>query len=133
MGWPSSSGTVDILSTTRGAFDWKRSHRYSIFIDVTGSTERVLEFTASSAKQRVAMGDALRLAAGASAAFRIRVQAAVGGNVEAIEDGGTIRSLQDAKVTQPDQRPRSSLVSIKVRDNHGKLWLVGNPIYINFD
>lgn len=110
------------------------------FIDVTGSTDRVLEFTASSAKQRVAMGDTLRLAAGASAAFQIRVQAAVGGNIEVIEDGGTIRPLQDPNVTQPDQSfsfdwtgdPGRHWFRINVRDNNGKLWLVGNPIYINF-
>ena len=111
------------------------------FIDVTGSTNRVLEFTASSSARRAAMGDTLRLAASTPAMFQVRVQAAAGGNIEVIEDGGTIRPLQDPNVTQPDQSfsfhwtsdPGRHWFRINVRDNDGKLWLVGNPIYINFD
>jgi hypothetical protein len=111
------------------------------FIDVTGSSDRVLEFTASSSTQRAAMGDTLRLPVGAPAMFQVRVHAAVGGNVEMVEDGVAIRPLEDPNVTQPDQsfsfkwatEPGRHWFRVNVRDNQSKLWLVGNPIYINFD
>jgi hypothetical protein len=111
------------------------------FIDVTGSTDRVLEFTARSSTQRAAMGDALRLGVGAPAVFQVRVHAAAGGNVEVVEDGVAIGPLEDPQVTQPDQsfsfkwttEPGRHWFRVNVRDNESKLWLVGNPIYINFD
>jgi hypothetical protein len=111
------------------------------FIDVTGSTNRVLEFTASSAAQRASDG---RYVAAHCQRSRNVPSSRAGRsrwNVEVIEDGGTIRPLHDPNVTQPDQSfsfhwtsdPGRHWFRINVRDNDGKLWLVGNPIYINFD
>jgi hypothetical protein len=112
-----------------------------VFIDVTGSPNRVLEFMANFGTQHAAMGDTLRLGGGISVSFEIRVKAAVGGNIEIIQDGRTVRPLQDSKITQPDQSfsfdwtidPGRHWFRVNVRDNEGPLWLVGNPIYFSFE
>lgn len=138
IGYPTTVVWAKALSTSAILDGILAGH---VFIDVTGSANRVLEFTATSAAQRAAMGDKLRPAAGVPATFQIRVHGAAGGNVEVVEDGGTIRPLADATVTQPDQSFSFQWTSdagrhwfrVNVRDSEGKLWLVGNPIYINID
>jgi hypothetical protein len=112
-----------------------------VFIDVTGSPDRLLELTATSGAQHAAMGDVLRLGGGDSAVFQIRVHDVVGANIEVVQDGRTIRPLPSSQVMQPDQLfsfewtsdPGRHWFRVNARDPDGKLWLVGNPIYVNFN
>ena len=112
-----------------------------VFIDVVGSPDRLVEFSATSGAQHAAMGDKLSLPAGSDAAFEIHVGSATGGVVEIVQDGATVPLLTDARISQPDQSFRFPWKSdgnrhwlrVNVRSADGKLWLVGNPIYVNFE
>ena len=112
-----------------------------VFIDVSGSKDRSLEFTASSGTARAATGSILRPSPGTTVEFQIHTQATLGGHIEVIQDGETIRPLETSEIKESDQRfsflwKASSgrhWFRVNVRDNDGKLWLVGNPIYMNFE
>jgi hypothetical protein len=112
-----------------------------VFIDVTGSKDRNLEFTAGSGDQRAVTGSTLRPGPGTSVVFQIHTEATIGGHIEVIEDGETIRPLETSEIRESGQSFSFTWKAtsgrhwfrVNVRDNDGKLWLVGNPIYINFE
>jgi hypothetical protein len=138
IGYPTTVVQADSLST-HGILDGILAGH--VFIDVTGSSHRLLELTANSGAEKAAMGDKLQVASGTTVTFQIHVQASENGNIEIIQDGTTIRPLENSKITQPDQSfsfewkadSNRHWIRVNVHDENGKLWLVGNPIYINFE
>jgi hypothetical protein len=111
-----------------------------VFIDVTGSPDRLLEFTATSGINRAAMGDILSVPNGERVAFKIHLRWAAGGEIEIIQDGSAASLMPVTKVSQSESVSSFNWTSdgnrhwirVNVWDSAGKLWLVGNPIYINF-
>jgi hypothetical protein len=106
-----------------------------VFVDTTGSRDRLLEFTGTSGEQQVSMGDELHLAANRSANFQVRVAQVVGGRIEVIRDGAvTLRSaVTSAEHTWSFEEKgdgKRHWIRIDVRDASGKLALIGNPIYV---
>jgi hypothetical protein len=111
-----------------------------VFIDVTGSRDRTLELTASDAAGTVNMGDLLSAPNGSLVSLDVRVTGCADGRIALFEDG---QQLQTAAL------PPNSAFSV---DNHfswtsdgqrhwfradvtgpdGKLWLLGNPVYVNW-
>jgi len=109
-----------------------------VFVDVTGSRDRRLEVTAEAGGGKAEMGDALPAPAGAPVRFTIRVAHAAGGSLGLVGDGPKPK-LADAALAGDDETRSFELsgdgrrhwLRVEVRGPDGKLWLLGNPIYLN--
>jgi hypothetical protein len=112
-----------------------------VFIDVAGTRDRVLEVTAQTAGQAAHAGDSLETAQGDAVQFEAHVTAAAGGKVLWIEDGQEIAPPANADVSEAQQTVplpwksdgRRHWFRAQVAGPDGKLWLIGNPIYMNWD
>lgn len=111
-----------------------------VFIDLAGTRNRFLEVTARARDQVVHMGDLLDARRGEAVDFDLHV-AAPGGRVRWLEDGQDVPLTTGADVSSPDQTFPLSWVSdgqshwfrAEVVGPDGKLWLLGNPVYVNWD
>jgi len=114
-------------------------HSGEVFVDVAGTTDRALEFTAERGDDHAAMGGSLTAPAGSEIAFVLRVSNLAGGRAEIIEDGKVTTLLPTDVLTQADQSlhftwrsdGRPHWLRANVRDADGRLALVGNPIYVD--
>ncbi|MDE2486428.1 MAG: CehA/McbA family metallohydrolase [Alphaproteobacteria bacterium] len=109
-----------------------------VFVDVTGSRDRLLEVTARDRGQEAEMGDALLAAEGSTVAVRVHVAHAQGGRLVISGDGLAAR-LEQPGLTRAEETREFTVVAdgrahwlrVDVRGPDGKLWLLGNPIYLN--
>lgn len=109
------------------------------FVDVQGSGDRRLEFTARRDGASAQMGDAMIAPADSMVEFGVRAANAVGARVEVVQDSRAVAPIADLPITQADQSLRFEWrsdgkphwVRVNVRGADGKLLLVGNPIYLN--
>lgn len=109
-----------------------------VFIDVQGSRDRILDVVATSEGARAVMGGQLPVRAGERAGFTLSVDGAQGGQARVVVDGrphetGTDLRVQSARQTlrfawTGDGRPHR--LRVEVRGPGGRLWLLGNPIYL---
>jgi hypothetical protein len=112
-----------------------------VFIDVAGTHDRLLDMTAHSGSQSVGAGETLIVAKGDQLEFSAHVVAASGGTLHWIEDGQEIVPAAVAAISTADSTqtlPRTSdgrrhWFRAQVTGPDGKLWLIGNPIYVNWD
>ncbi len=110
------------------------------FVDVQGSRDRMLAFSARSGEFEAQMGDVLSAPAGSTVEFDVRAENVLGARVEVIQDGNIIEPQTDLSIHRPIQTLRFSWRSdgerhwlrVNVRGADGKLLLVGNPIYLNW-
>ena len=110
-----------------------------VFIDLTGTRNRLLELAAKTADRDVRAGDLLDVAQGQAVNFKAHVTAVAGGKVRWIEDSQEVTTAA-TNVTSDDQT--SALVWTSDGNRHwfraevtgpdGKLWLLGNPVYVNW-
>jgi hypothetical protein len=134
VGAPTTVVRADNLSQA-AILDALRAGR--AFIDVQGTRDRRLELTARHEGQTVEMGGALSPRAGEDVTLTIRVVGAAGGTVAYRSDPG-LRVLPPAKLDSADQTLRVAIaadgrphwVLAEVRGPDGRLWLIGNPIYL---
>lgn len=109
-----------------------------MFVDVTGSPDRLLELTAQAGAASAMMGDTLRVPAGATADFKVHAVHANCAEVQVLLDGEPAPLLKDNRVGAEDQWLASAWtgdgkphwIRIDVRGADGKLILLGNPIYL---
>jgi hypothetical protein len=108
-----------------------------VFVDVTGSRDRTLEVTAASGGKTAEMGDVLAAPAGAPIHFTVHVVHAGGASLS-IAGNGPKPKLAGAAFTDDATRTfevasdgQPHWLRIDVRGPDGKLWLLGNPIYLN--
>ncbi len=116
-----------------------------VFIDVAGTHDRLLETTGQAGSQTAQAGDALRAAAGETVSFSVHVAAAEGGTLHWIVDGhdATLSIDTDIKtaIKSADQTftiPWKSdggrhWLRAQVDGPDGKLWLLDNPVYVNWE
>ena len=112
-----------------------------VFIDVTGTRDRLLEVTAQGGSQSVHAGDMLNTSTGDRCDFDAHVTAAAGGNIHWIEDGQEVAPRQRCAVSTADSTQtlpwtsdgRRHWFRAQVTGPDGKLWLLGNPIYVNWE
>jgi hypothetical protein len=111
-----------------------------VYIDVAGTHDRLLEVTAHAGAHQAEAGDRLVAAPGEAVEFKAHAIAAGGGTMHWIEDGkdvtpsgGATISSADATQTLPwTSDGRRHWFRAQVVGPEGKLWLIGNPIYINW-
>lgn len=138
IGYPTTVVHATQLSTPAILEAIRAGH---VFIDVTGTSDRLLEFTAESKTIHATMGEILKLPAGETASFHIHFSHATAGHAEVILDGELASLLPTSEINQPDQHlsftwpsdGKRHWIRINLRGPDGKLWLVGNPIFINFE
>ena len=112
-----------------------------VFIDVVGTHDRLVEVTAHAGDRTVRAGDMLSAAKGDQVEFSARVAAAAGGTLHWIEDGQDIGTTANATISTADSTQtlpwtsdgRRHWFRAQVAGPDGKLWLIGNPIYVNWD
>lgn len=111
-----------------------------VFIDVAGTHDRLLETTAQSGSQSVHAGDTLSAAASDQIQFSAHVTAATGGTLHWTEDGQDVVPAAVATISTGDSTQTLHWTSdghrhwfrAQVTGPDGKLWLIGNPIYVNW-
>ncbi|HEY1646559.1 MAG TPA: CehA/McbA family metallohydrolase [Terracidiphilus sp.] len=112
-----------------------------VFIDTQGTRDRLLELTAQTGAQQVHAGDAMTAARGATVDFQLHVTNAAGGKIRWIEDGQEIASAGSAEISSANETfpltwtsdGRRHWLRAEATGADGKLWLLGNPVYINWD
>ena len=112
-----------------------------VFIDLTGSRDRMVTARASSEGRAATMGDTLNAPKGAAVDFEVSEAGADQGKVMLLEDGREMDGL--AKLAAPDSGKTFRLTWMadgyrhwfrpQVTGPDGKLWLLGNPIYVDWD
>ncbi len=111
-----------------------------VFVDLTGSHDRLLEFSASSGRSSAAAGDALVTQSGADVQITTHVVGCDGSLIAFLVDGRTDPNLPPISISQNDATLELSWKSdgkkhwlrAEVKTTDGKLQLLGNPIYINY-
>jgi hypothetical protein len=110
-----------------------------VFVDATASRDRLLTMTAQAAHGRAQMGDPLEAPQQTSVEFDVHETGADDGKISLIEDGhvleipsasneqtGTLHTRWMSDGNRHWFRPQ-------VEGPDGKLWMIGNPIYINWN
>ena len=135
VGRPTTVVYADELSTPAILAAIRAGH---VFIDLTGSPDRILNFTATAGSQTARMGDLLDAPAGRRVTFDVEVNGATQGTVVLLQDG---KPLQTATI-QSQSGPTMHATWTSDGQNHWfrtdvmgpdqKLWLLGNPVYMNW-
>ncbi|MET0504005.1 MAG: CehA/McbA family metallohydrolase [Luteibacter sp.] len=110
-----------------------------VFVDVEGTRERMLEVTANAGKANAAMGDMLAVRKGDAARVAVRTVALAGQRLVVLDNGkavdmggkGSIPSSGEVGFDWKSDG-RKHWLRVDVRSPEGKLLLLGNPLYINY-
>lgn len=111
-----------------------------VFIDLTGSHDRMLTMSARAQNKVAQMGDLLDAPKGAPVEFKIATTAADQGNVSLLQDGHKISGLTKSAASANGATYTITWTSDgarhwfrpQVNGPGEKLWLLGNPVYINW-
>jgi len=112
-----------------------------VFIDVAGTHDRILDVTAHVGARNVRAGDMLSTATGDQLYFSAHLTAAAGGTLHWIEDGQDVTPAAGATISAADTTQtlpwssdgRRHWFRAQVSGPDKKLWLIGNPIYVNWE
>ncbi|MBN8924735.1 MAG: phosphotransferase [Rhodanobacter sp. 68-29] len=110
-----------------------------VFVDVAGSSDRLLECDAQSGNQHAAMGDALQASAGQRVDIHVHATHVAGMRLLALLDEKPLPQGADRVLSGDDAQEdytwtgdgQRHWLRFEVRDAQGGLLLIGNPIYIN--
>jgi hypothetical protein len=132
IGWPATGVEADELSVAavlRGI----RAGR--TFIDLTGSRDKMLDFTAEANGVSAKMGGTLQTAAATTISVHIRAIASEGSTVRLLLDGEETAApvpLADGIAATVTAGAGEHWLRIEVRDSSGSSELISSPLYINF-
>lgn len=110
-----------------------------VFIDLTASRDKLLEMYALASGQRAEMGDSVQVALGATLALTAHVVKVPGASLVWIEDGEALNGRGTPVQKDDELLPREwtsdgrqHWFRVDVRGADGRLWLLGNPVYVNW-
>ncbi len=113
-----------------------------VFIDLTGSRDRMLEMTAVApgSSATVSMGDNVSMTSGATLSLTVHVAGCSGWTLRMLDNGEQDPALPSHTLTQPDETLHFSWPADgqrrwllpQVVDAAGALEMLGNPIYVNY-
>lgn len=112
-----------------------------VFIDLTGSRNRMLEMKAYIAGQPIAiMGDALAAPAGARVALTVRVAGCAGSTLKILVDSPDHTAFPSQSIAQDEETwhltwrsdGKRHWLLPQVDESGGDLELLGNPVYVNY-
>jgi hypothetical protein len=135
IGSPTTVVYAENLSATAIIDGIRAGH---VFIDVAGTTNRLLTVKAATGGRTADAGDLLDAAKDAAVDFEARVVAAKGGTLRWIIDGQPL--AQTSMLTADEQSIRLRWMSdggrhwlrVQVEGPDGKPWLMANPVYVNW-
>jgi hypothetical protein len=137
VGSPATVVYADNLSE-RAVLDAIRAGR--VFVDIEGTPDRVLEFSAVCKDAQAAMGGALAAPEGSEVRFTFAAREMKGARIDIVLDGRRSAVLAGTVIGDDDYVERFDLPSdgrrhwirADIRDfASGKLLVIGNPIYLN--
>jgi hypothetical protein len=111
----------------------------NVFIDLTASKNKMLEFTASNSdNDRVVMGQTLNVQAGSEVKLKVMVKNAANTYLHWWVDGVSVPMGFGHNINSNDQTieiqrqfdGKPHWIRVDVKDTNGKTILIGNPIYI---
>lgn len=105
------------------------------FIDIDGTRDRLLDLSASTGRDRATMGQTLRVRAGEAVNFSVDVKGVAGGAIQLVIDGGLppayrIEIGREGSIAPWRSDGSAHWIRADVRDDHGRLILVSNPVYV---
>ncbi|MGC1782417.1 MAG: CehA/McbA family metallohydrolase [Acidobacteriaceae bacterium] len=112
-----------------------------VFVDLTGSRNRMLEMTATASGQLATiMGDALQAASGSAVQVTVQVVGCSGWTLKMLDDGHNDPALASHVLSKDDETLHFTWTSDgkqhwilpQVNTPDGNLELLGNPIYVNY-
>lgn len=109
-----------------------------VFVDVEGTKDRAIEFTASAEARTAEMGDVLKAPAGTKVRFVLAAKNLVGARVEIVHDGvvktlgDTVKGAEETREFEEVSDGGRHWVRVNVRGEDGRLLVLGNPVYLNF-
>ena len=111
-----------------------------VFVDLTASKDRVLDFSAQAGRAGVTMGGTLRAGSGEIVSLSAHVLACTGSQLRILVDGQPDASIPLAAIMSPDQTlalqwhsdGHRHWLRADVVSQSGKLELLGNPVYVNY-
>jgi hypothetical protein len=111
-----------------------------VFIDTTGSRDRLLDMQARSAAALATMGSEINVPGGADLNVETHVVACKGASVHYLIDGQESLALSLQLISSADESLRSEwhsdgnrhYIRAEVRDAENHLLLLGNPVYVNW-
>lgn len=111
-----------------------------VFVDLEGTPNRLLEWTAQAAGKSYVMGDEIAAPAGETIHFTLKLSAVEAAHPEVILDGAATSLVSEAPISHEKEQRDFDYVSdgkrhwlrVNVRAQDGRLLLLGNPIYVNF-
>lgn len=111
-----------------------------VFVDLTASKDRLLDFHAQTDTAQATMGGVLRANSGEMVGISTHVVACSGSQIRVLIDGRQDTSIPLSSVTSADQTLTATWRSdgkrhwlrADVVSQSGKLELLGNPVYVNF-
>ena len=111
-----------------------------VCIDLTGSHDRMLEVEARAGDQAAHMGDSLKAGNGATVELDVHAVGVANGLVVLTVDGKGLPLSSDVSIVNQDQTKELAWTSdgkrhwirVDVIGPESKLWLLGNPVYINY-
>ncbi|HVZ15979.1 MAG TPA: CehA/McbA family metallohydrolase [Terriglobales bacterium] len=136
IGSPTTVVRAPELSTTAILEAIRRGH---VFIDLTGSRDRLLEVEVSANGHTAIMGDELDAPAGVPVEFAVHVAHCEGSSVRMTIDGNTASLAPAKKISETDETIHYTWngdgvrhwVRADVVSPEEKIELLGNPIYLN--
>ena len=137
VGSPTTVVFANELSTSAILEGIRAGH---VFIDLAGTHDRLLEETARFKDRDFRAGDTLDATTSERVDFSLRVVATIGGKIRWREDGEEVAPAASSEVSSADQTFPWTWVSdghrhwfrAEVVGADGKMWLLGNPIYVNW-
>lgn len=111
-----------------------------VFIDLTGSLNRMLDFSAEADSSNISMGGILFAHNGQKVSLKIHVIGCDGGEARYFVDGESSPALPPQLIASADQTLHAAWTSdghrhwirVEVHDASGRLLLLGNPVYVNW-
>jgi predicted metal-dependent phosphoesterase TrpH len=114
-------------------------HEGHVFMDLDGTRDRMIEVSTRAKDRTAHSGDSVDVARDDQLRFDAHVSGATGGRVRWIEDGHEIAS-DSARIDAADKTipllwtsdGQRHWLRVEVAEPEGKLWLIANPIFINW-
>jgi len=108
-----------------------------VFVDVEGSRDRAIEFTAATGSQRAEMGDVMKVLAGDKVHFVLTISHLAGSRIELVRDGvvkplGDVSNATESREFEETADDKRHWLRVNIRSADGRLLVLGNPIYLNF-
>lgn len=130
MGHPTTVVFASDLSE-RAILDGVRAGH--IFVDLEGSGDRGIEFSAKTGVQTVSMGDNLKAPDGEMVHFTLKMLNLQGAYPEIVHDEPNLLTFGE-QMTDFDLRSdgKRHWFRVNIRAADGRMLILGNPIYLNF-